>query len=166
MRRHYRYTYLGFLWNLCIQVVRLLDAKRLRYLGAIMEWEQERMHNLRETQMLYRKLLHAALIFPAGRAHLTSMEAMLASFSNSPFIPHTPPQDMPDNLAWWKGQLRRPDVSRLIPKPQPLIDYRAFSDTSSGFGIAITVGLKWCMATCQWLEVPGEGHPMGRGNWI
>ena len=135
--------YLGFLWNLRTCVVRLLDTKRIRYLAAITEWERKRTHNLLETQKLYGKLLHAALVFPAGRAHLTSMEAMLASFNNGPFLPHTPPRDTPDDLDWWKRQLRQPAASKPILRPQTPIDYQAFSDASSGFGVAVTIGPRW-----------------------
>ena len=53
------------------------------------------MHNLLEVQELYGKLLHAALVIPAGRAHLTSLEAMLAAFNDNPFLPHTPPRGYP-----------------------------------------------------------------------
>ena len=135
--------YLGFLWNLHTRRVRLLDTKRIRYLVAITEWEQKRTHNLPETQRLYGKLLHASLVFPAGRAHLTSMEAMLASFNNGPFLPHTPPRDTPDDLGWWRCQLQQPAASRPIPKPRTPINYDAFSDASSGFGVAITIGPRW-----------------------
>ena len=83
--------YLGFCWDLRAQVVHLPDEKKAKYLAAITEWESKHTHNLLETQKLYGKLLHAALVIPARHAHLTSMEAMLASFNNSPFIPHTPP---------------------------------------------------------------------------
>jgi hypothetical protein len=50
------------------------------------------MHNLLERQKLYGKLFHAMLVIPAGQAHLTCMEAMLASFNDSPFILHTSPR--------------------------------------------------------------------------
>ena len=91
--------YLGFLWNLRTCMVHLLNGKRSQYLAAVTEWEQNCTHNLLKTQKLYRKLLHAALVFPAGCAHLTDMEAMLASFNNSPFLPCTPPQDMLNDLV-------------------------------------------------------------------
>ncbi len=94
--------YLGLRWDLRTRVVHLLDEKRVKYLGAIAEWEAKRTHNLLETQKLYGKLLHASLVILPGRAYLTSLEAMLASFNSSPFIPHTPPQDTPSNLEWWK----------------------------------------------------------------
>ena len=135
--------YLGFRWDLRARVVHLPDEKKARYLAVISEWGKKRTHDLIETQRLYGKLLHASLVIPAGRAHLTSLEAMLASFNNCPFRPHTPPRSTPDDLVWWQRQLRRTDIYVPITKPQPLADYEAYSDASSGFGVAITVGPRW-----------------------
>jgi hypothetical protein len=135
--------YLGFCWDLHSQIVHLPDEKKARYLAAITEWGKKRTHNLLEVQKLYGKLLHTALVIPAGRVHLTNLEAMLASFNNSPFRPHTPPRDTPDDLAWWQRQLKRTNISIPIPRPQPLTEYRAYSDASSGVGVAITVGSRW-----------------------
>ncbi len=135
--------YLGFRWNLRTRIVYLLEEKKEKYLAAIAEWESKRTHNLLETQKLYGKLLHASLVMPAGRSHLTSLEAMLGSFDNRIFLPHTPPRDTPGDLEWWKQQLNQPEIARPIPEPQPLVDYDAYSDASSGFGVAITIGPKW-----------------------
>ena len=143
--------YLGFHWNLRTQVVHLPDEKKAKYLAAIKEWKAKRTHNLLKTQKLYGKLSHAALVIPAGRAHLTNLEAMLASFNGSPFLPHTPPRGNQDDLAWWQSRLRRASVSIPVPSPRPLIEHRAFSDASSGFGVAITVGARWR----AWRWAPG-----------
>ena len=143
--------YLGFRWNLLSQKVYLPNEKKSKYLNAITEWGKKRTHDLLEAQQLHGKLLHAALVIPAGRAHLTSMEAMLASFHNSPFIPHTPPRDTPDDLAWWQAQLSRENIFAPILEPQPLIEHRAYSDASSGVGVAITIGARWR----AWRLVPG-----------
>ena len=129
----------------------LPDEKKTKYLAAIADWGSKRTHNLLEAQALYGKLFHVALVIPAGRAHLTSMEAMLASFSNSPFIPHTPPRDTPDDLAWWIHQLGRASISSPILKPQPLLERSAYSDASSGVGVAITIGSWWR----AWRLAPG-----------
>ena len=91
--------YLGFQWDLRLRKVFLPDEKKTKYLAAIAEWGVKRTHNLLEVQKLYGKLMHAALVIPAGRAHLTSMEAMLTSFNNGPFVPHSPPQDTPDDFV-------------------------------------------------------------------
>ena len=136
-------SYLGFRWDLRTRVVHLPNEKKARYLAVIGEWKEKRTHDLIETQRLYGKLLHATLVIPAGRARLTSLEAMLASFNDHPFRPHTPPRSTPEDLEWWQHQLRRPDVSIPIPRPRPLTDYSAYSDASSGFGVAITVGPRW-----------------------
>ena len=143
--------YLGFRWNLRTQVVYLPEEKKVKYLAAIAEWRGKRAHNLIETQQLHGKLVHAALVIPAGRAHLTSLEAMLSSFNNRPFRPHTPPRGTPDDLSWWQRQLRRASIAITIPKPQPLIEHAAYSDASSGFGVAITVGARWR----AWRLAPG-----------
>ena len=143
--------YLGFCWDMRTQLVHLPDGKKAKYQAAIVEWKTKRTHNLLETQQLYGKLFHAALVIPAGRAHLTNMEAMLASFNNSPFLPHTPPRDTPYDLAWWQHQLGRANLFIPIPRPHPLVEYRAYSDASSGFGVAITVGARWR----AWRLAPG-----------
>ena len=143
--------YLGFRWNLDTCIVHLLEEKKTKYLAAIQEWESKRTHNLLETQRLYGKLLHASLVIPAGRAYLTCLEAMLGTFNNNIFLPHTPPHETPSDLQWWKLQLGRSDISRPIPEPQPLIDHQAYSDASSGFGVAITVGPRWR----AWRLAPG-----------
>ncbi len=135
--------YLGFHWNLHTHIVYLLEEKKEKYLAAIAEWESKRTHNLLEMQKLYGKLLHTSLVMPAGCSHLTSLEAMLDSFDNRIFLPHTPPCDTPGDLEWWKQQLNQPEITRPIPEPQPLVDYDAYSNTSSSFGVAITIGSKW-----------------------
>jgi hypothetical protein len=76
---------------------------------------------------------------------------MLSTFSNSPFLPHTPPCDTPSDLLWWKHQLSQSDVSWPIPEPQPLVGHQAYLDASSGFGVAITVGPRWRV----WRLAPG-----------
>ena len=143
--------YLGFRWDLCTRRVHLLEEKRLKYLAAITDWEKVRTHNLLDTQRIYGKLLHATLVLPAGRAYLTNLEAMLALFSNGAFVPHSPPRDTASDLQWWRRQLSRSDISRPIREPSPPTDYQAYSDASSGFGVAITIGPRWR----AWRLVPG-----------
>ena len=111
-------------------------------------------------QKLYGKLLHTTLVVPAGQAYLTNLEAMLALFNNRPFVPHTPPHDMPHDLVWWAKLLDAKTLSRPIPGPTPLKDVDAFSDASSGFGIGITIGKNWQ----AWQLLPGwkaEGRDIG-----
>ena len=154
--------YLGFTWDLSRCTVTVPDRKKHKYMSAIEVWEGKPTHALVEVQRLHGKLLHVSLVVPAGRAYLTSLEAMLGIFQHRPFVPRTPPQHTVDDLKWWKFLLRQPIISRPIPQPTPLIDLGAYSDASSGFGIAITVGERWR----AWRLVPGwksEGRDIG---WV
>jgi len=56
-----------------------------------------------------------------------------------------------NNLQWWKSTLKRTDLYRPIPKPVQLIDLAAYSNASSGVGIAITIRERWH----AWRLVPG-----------
>lgn len=143
--------FFGFSWDLDDRTVSVPEQKKKKYLDAIAEWETRSTHSLLEVQQLYGKLLHISLVVPAGRAYLTNLEAMLGTFNHCPFVPHTPPRDTPFDLRWWKHLLQSPSVSRPIPKPTLIIDCEAYSDASSGVGIAITVGEKWR----AWKLLPG-----------
>ena len=135
--------YLGFLWNLHTRTVCLLEKKRIKYMAAITEWKEKQTHILSEIQESYGKLQHASMVIYPGRAYITSPKAMLASSHHRPFLPRTPPRDTANDLEWWRQRLSKPDRPRPIPEPRPLIDHEAYSDASSEFGIAITIGPRW-----------------------
>ena len=143
--------YIGFTWDLVALTVSIPDAKKAKYVAAISSWESRSTHTLADVQRLYGKLLHTCLVIPMGRAFLTNLEAMLALYHHSPFKPRTPPRGTGVDLAWWRLLLSQPIVSRPIPSPQPLLDRAAFSDASSVFGIAVTIGDRWR----AWRLVPG-----------
>ena len=100
--------YLCFIWDLDTRIVTISVEKKLKYLNAIEEWEKKPTHALAEVQRLYGKLLHASLVVPARHAYLTNLESMLSGFNNCPFVPHTPPRNMPDDLKWWSKHLQSP----------------------------------------------------------
>ena len=83
--------YLGFNWDLPTCIVLLSKEKKNKYKTAIEEWLLKSIHTLEEVQKIYGKLLHASLVIPAGQVYLTKLEAMLGSFTTSPFVPHHPP---------------------------------------------------------------------------
>lgn len=152
--------YLGFDWNLANRTVALTEKKRAKYSAAIEEWLPRAAHNLEEAQKLYGKLLHASLVLPAGRAYLTGLESLMASFDKNPFVPHHAPSHTTTDLSWWLDALNSPRISRPIPGPALVTDRDAFSDASSGVGIGITIGNKWR----AWRLVPGwkaDGRDIG-----
>ena len=137
-------TFIGLEWDLSKRMVTLTEAKRIKYVNALMDWRSRRTHSLAEVQKLHGKLLHASLILPAGRAYLTNLEAMIPIFGDTPLMPRTPPRETPEDIAWWINTLSRlPLPSIPISPPSQVADFQAFSDASSGFGIGITIGSRW-----------------------
>jgi len=156
----YLVPYLGFEWNLSERTVAIPELKKAKYKAAIKDWLPCPAHNLDEAQRLYGKLLHACLVLPAGRAYLTCLEGLMASFSSNPFVPHHAPPHTSSDLSWWLNELSSPAVSRSIPGPAVVTDRDAFSDASSGFGIGIVIGDRWR----AWRLVPGwkaDGRDIG-----
>ena len=153
--------YLGFEWNLSDRTVAITEGKKTKYRAAIKEWLPHSTHNLEDTQKLYGKLLHASLVVPAGRAYLTGLECLMASFGQNggnPFIPHHAPHHTTADLSWWFDVLGSPRISRPIPGPASVTDRSAFSDASSGVGIVISG--QWR----AWRLIPGwkaDGKDIG-----
>ncbi|TFY67377.1 hypothetical protein EVJ58_g1655 [Rhodofomes roseus] len=143
----------GLRWDLQARTVGLPEKKAAKYLAAIHEWQTQPHHTytLHDVQRLYGKLLHSSLVVPRGRAYLTGLEAMLRVCADRPFVPHSPVRSISADLRWWVGILQQPRLHRPIPQPTRLIDLAAFSDASSGIGIAITVGDHWR----AWRLIPG-----------
>ena len=143
-------SYIGLKWDLDRLEVALTAEKRQKYSLAILNWHSRHKHDLNDVQKLYGKLLHACLVIPAGRSYLTSLESMLVLCSPHPFALYSPVRELAEDLSWWAFKLSAP-LSRPIPAPFSLHDIHAFSDASSGFGIAITIQNRWR----AWRLIPG-----------
>lgn len=156
----YSVQYLGFTWDLQARTVGVPSPKKEKYRKAIKEWTSQPTHTLEEVRKLYGKLLHTSLVVPAGRAYLTNLEAMLSTFNDRPFVPHHAPRDTAHDLQWWTEILCSPILAQAIPGPCQLHDTRAYSDASSGVGVAITIRNKWR----AWRLLPGwksDGRDIG-----
>ena len=144
-------TYIDFNRNIETHRVSLADSKKEKYLTVTEDWLLQPTHTLEEVERLYGKLLHACLVRPTGWAYLTELERMLGIFHNSPLIPHSSPRGLWKDLEWWINELWQPILARTIPQPFSLYNLDAFSDASSKFRIAITIGDKWR----AWHLIPG-----------
>ncbi|KAF5320261.1 hypothetical protein D9611_011256 [Ephemerocybe angulata] len=144
--------YIGLVWDLHQRTVALSADKRQKYRDAIVEWRSTPKHALHEVQQLYGRLLHAALVLPAGRAQLTGLGAMLGVASQRPFALRHPPAAVAGDLEWWYSALNAPisrDIGRMFPSA--VVECRAYSDASSGVGIGIVIGERWR----AWRLLPG-----------
>jgi len=133
---------MGFEWDLENKTVALTHGKRDKYLSAITEWRKSAKHTLEDTQKLHGRLSHASLTIPEGSAYLTSLQTMLGIFGSNPFMPRTPPRGLTADLQWWSHALSS-SPPLPIPHHTHTLDLDAFSDASSGFGLAVTIGDRW-----------------------
>src|SRR5277367_4917932 len=164
----YVVPYLGFEWDLSQRTVAIPERKKTKYKAAIEDWLLRPTHALDEAQKLYGKLLHACLVLPSGRAYLTCLEGLMASFSSNPFVPHHAPRHTSSDLSWWLNELSSPTVSHPIPGPAIVTDRAAFSDASLGFGIGIVIGDRWrawrLVPGWQTVETSGGGRPLASSS--
>lgn len=156
----------GFEWHLESRTVSIAATKREKYRAAIAAFVAERRHNLSDVRKLYGKLLHASAVVPAGRAYLTRLEAFMSAAHNSPHVLHSTHRDTPRDLGWWDHRLSSQSLcTRRIPAPVEVFDVGAFSDASSGFGIAVVIHGWWrawrlvgnwrSQGDIQWAEAVG-----------
>jgi len=143
--------YIGFLWDITNRRVSLTPPKINKYLTAIQTWQSRPSHVLQDVRELYGKLLHTCSAIPRGRSYLTGFERMLGTCARKPFMPHRPDKAITADLLWWADTLSSGAVSRPILPPAPSTDPQAFSDASSGIGLAITIGSHWR----AWRLLPG-----------
>lgn len=155
-------TYIGFLWDLNSLRVSLSPEKRKKYAISIDEWLLRSTHDLNHVQKLHGRLMHACLVLPAGRAYLTGLESMLKLCNPHPFRRFRPTKGISEDLAWWSTKLASV-LSRPIPAPRTLSPINAFSDASSGVGIAITIQNRWraWRLIPGWKELDGGGRDIG-----
>jgi len=135
-------VFMGFEWDLDQKTVSLTQGKCDKYISAIKNWLCSTAHTLEETQKLHGRLTHASLVIPEGSAYLASLQAMLGIFGDNPFMPRRQPRGTTHELQWWLRALcaRSP---LPIPHHPSALDLGAYSDASSGHGLAIVIGDKW-----------------------
>ncbi len=144
------FPFTGLLWNLDTRSITLPPEKREKYVSSIKEWLTNDVHVLSDVESLYGKLLHVCRVIPMGRAYLTNLEKFLAISHDRPFLPRRAPRGTEFNLNWWLSQLLS-NPARPIPGPCAVFDLDAFSDASSGTGVAIVIGNRWR----AWRLLPG-----------
>jgi hypothetical protein len=144
-------VYIGLTWDLTRRAVGLPEQKRTKYLASVYDWLARETHTLEDVQKLYGRLLHATLVFPAGRSRLVGFESMLGIFKDTPFVPRHVNKSIAGDLIWWSTKLKLDSFFRPIPSIVNIVDCGAFSDASSEVGIGIIVNGRWR----AWRLLPG-----------
>lgn len=157
------FIYLGLLWDLVSHTVTLPNEKREKYLHKLADVLSRLASggrvSLKEAMSINGTLSHVTFVIPRGRSYLCNLSSFISTFS-SRFSSRYPPPSVVSDLKWWFNILSSPPTPRnLVPKGAPQ-DPDLWVDTSTDWGIGMTLGGKWNAWTLQdgW---KGQGRDIG-----
>lgn len=146
--------YIGFLWDVSEKTVGLSAAKLLKRRAELDEFWIKLRWSKNEVEKINGKLNHLTLILPQLKPYLTANFRWLASWRKP--ISLKAPDDVLDDMAFWRDTLTTLKATRLIPDR---VEWNVgwVGDASTEYGIGIIIGKKW--AQFRWL--PGWDSPPG-----
>lgn len=147
--------FIGFIWNAKDKTVRLPATKLLQRQNELDDFWSKISRSKNELEKINGKLNHLTLILPQLKPYLSSNYKWLASWKGS--VKRKAPQDVLNDMTFWRTFLTTLKPTRLIPDPiKRCIGW--VGDASSDFGIGVIVGKHW--AQFRWLE--GWKDPIDR----
>jgi hypothetical protein len=138
-------TFTGLNFGFSSKDVGLPEEKRKKYEDALRIFLTRPVVQLKDVQSIYGKLLHACAVVPEGRAYLTGLEAFIGTFDKSKRFTtkHLSRTARTDLDGWWRRTLSLPLPRRPLPVATVVRDYHAYSDASSGVGVAVWIRGRW-----------------------
>lgn len=146
-------SFIGFKWNVKNKTVGLSAQKLLQRRNEIdLFWSKLNWKN-NELERMNGKLNHLTLILPQLKPYLTANFRWLASWTRP--VQRRPPQDVLDDMSFWRETLTTLSPTRLIPNT---VEWNIgwVGDASTDYGIGILMGKHW--AQFKWL--PGWQTPV------
>lgn len=146
-------AFIGFRWNVKDKTVSLSAQKLLQRRTEINQFWSKISWKKNELERLNGKLNHMTLILPQLKPYLTANFRWLASWTKP--VQRKPPQDVLDDMSFWRSTLTNLSPTRLIPD---VVEWNIgwVGDASTEYGIGILVGKSW--AQFKWL--PGWQTPV------
>lgn len=145
-------AFIGFQWNITNRTVGLSAEKLLKRRKELDQFWIKLTWKKNELEKINGKLNHLTLILPQLKPYLTANFRWLASW-NYPSQKKAP-DDVLDDMAYWRKTLTTLTPTRLIPD-QLEWNVGWVGDASSEYGIGVIVGKRW--AQFKWL--PGWDSP-------
>jgi hypothetical protein len=159
------FTYLGFLWDLVNRSVSLPEKKRLKYLskldGIISALSKSPFMSFKDALSIHGTLSHIAFVIPHGHAFLLNLSCFTSTFPREMhFARCKPPPSVLNDLKWWCDVLSKTPPPRILTPRGPPQDIDLWVDTSTNWGIGLTLGDRWdaWSTTNGW---KGEGRDIG-----
>ena len=158
------FSYVGFLWDIPAQTVRLTDDKHRKIVAKLSTFLDDFeccQCPIKRVLSLHGSLTHISFIFPHSRSYLSSLSSFIASFSHCPADraqEHFPPRSFWHDLCWWLCTLQLgPGLCSLTPK-SPLSDLGIWVDASTDWGVSLV----WQdIQVSAWCWMPGWQHAPG-----
>lgn len=144
--------YIGFLWDVSEKTVSLSAAKLLKRRQELDEFWIKLKWTKNEVEKINGKLNHLTLILPQLKPYLTANFRWLASWRKP--ISLKAPEDVLDDMTFWRNTLTTLEPTRLIPDR---VEWNVgwVGDASTEYGIGIIIGKRW--SQFKWL--PGWDTP-------
>lgn len=138
----YEQKFIGFVWDGFHKTVRLPEQKLADRLAQIEECLTTGLKFSRDqVEVLTGRLTHVSYILPQLRCYLNSLYRWIHSWVHL-FARRLLPEDVRDDLLFWKSTLGSFKNMRLIASAEPK-EIGWVGDASTSFGIAVLVGKRW-----------------------
>lgn len=139
--------FIGFIWNAQEKTVRLPSAKLEQRKEELNEFWEKSLWNKNQVEKINGKLNHLTLILPQLKPYLSANYRWLASWGRC--SNRKVPQDVMDDMNFWRKTLASIEPTRLIPNTvEKCVGW--VGDASSEYGIGIIIGKKW--AQFEWKD--------------
>jgi hypothetical protein len=106
-------------------------------------WQSHEKVDLRETEVLVGSLVHCAFALPTGRVRIAGLIQFSTTFPcmyKQRFLKRVLSTHTTDDTTWWVAQQSIKHCGSPITPPPPRAQLTIHSDTSTSFGIGITIG--------------------------
>lgn len=139
------FTYLGFLWNIPSKTVQIPASKKDKYIARCRSFLAASKQSLKSSQQLLGTLNHCCLAIRFARTHIHALRSFVAKFpvNSSPFITHTVPASIRNEIHWWSATLSQEFVGSTIATPPAPLNIDIFVDASTSWGIGVLINGKW-----------------------
>lgn len=133
--------FIGFIWNGMNKTVRLPENKLMERISQIDEVLAGESFSYNQIEVFVGRLTHVSYLLPQLRCYLCGLYRMKKDWQRS-LAKRKIPDDVREDLTFWKETLSTFKHLRLIASPEP-VDIAWVGDASTSYGIGVLVGKPW-----------------------
>lgn len=148
--------FIGFIWNGMNKTVRLPESKLVERQLQIEEMLNGNSFSYHDIEVFVGRLTHVSYLLPQLKCYLCGLYWMKKHWHHK-MAKRTLPEDVREDLNFWKETLGNFKHLRLIASPTPL-DISWVGDASTSYGIGVLIGNRWAQLhmTDAWKLAPDD----------